>query len=129
MHYLVLLGGDESLDPAPGTPEFDAMMAGYERFGELAGPTIRGGEALQPKATAATIRHGDGAPLVTDGPYAETTEAIGGSTSSRSTRWTTPSSWPRRSLRPRRAGSRCGRWSCGRPRRAPRSPASATWPH
>lgn len=78
MHYLVLLGGNESLDPEPGTPEFDAMMAGYERFGELAGPTIRGGEALQPTATAATIRHGDGAPLVTDGPYAETTEAIGG---------------------------------------------------
>ena len=78
MHYLVLLGGDESLDPAPGTPEFDAMMAGYARFGELAGPTIRGGEALQPAATSATVRHGDGAPLVTDGPYAETAEAIGG---------------------------------------------------
>ena len=78
MHYLVLLGGDESLDPDPGTPEFDEMMAGYQRFGELAGPNIRGAEALQPTATAATIRHGDGAPLVTDGPYAETTEAIGG---------------------------------------------------
>ena len=78
MHYLALLGGDESQDPQPGTPAFDGMMAGYERFGELAGHAIRGGEALQPTTTAATVRQGDGSPLVTDGPYAETSEAIGG---------------------------------------------------
>ena len=78
MHYLALLGGDESADPEPGTPSFDEMMAGYARFGELAAHAIRGGEALQPTATAATVRHGDGSPLVTGGPYAETAEAIGG---------------------------------------------------
>ena len=78
MQYLALLGGDESLDPTQGSPEWDAMLVGYRRFGTIAGDAIVAGEALQPTATAATVRHGDGAPLVTDGPYAETSEAIGG---------------------------------------------------
>lgn len=33
---------------------------------------------LQPVATAATVRFRDGRPLVTDGPFAETTEQLGG---------------------------------------------------
>ncbi len=80
MRYFALLGGDESVESQPGTPEWDADMAGYERFGELAGEAILGGEALQPAATSTTVRHGDGAadPLVTTGPFAETTEALGG---------------------------------------------------
>jgi hypothetical protein len=78
MRYLALLGGDESVGPAAGTPEFDAMMEAYMRFGETAGDAIVGGEALQGAATASTIRHGDAEPLVTSGPYAETAEALGG---------------------------------------------------
>jgi len=78
MRYLALLGGDESKNPAPGTPEFDAMMQAYRRFGETAADAIVGGEALEGAATATTIRHGDSEPLVTAGPYAETVEALGG---------------------------------------------------
>jgi len=37
-----------------------------------------GGEALQPPGTAATLRFRDGKVLVTDGPYVETKEQIGG---------------------------------------------------
>jgi hypothetical protein len=37
-----------------------------------------GGEALQPPGTAATLRFRDGKVSVTDGPYAETKEQIGG---------------------------------------------------
>jgi len=37
-----------------------------------------GGEALQGPATAATLRWKDGRVAVTDGPYAETKEQIGG---------------------------------------------------
>ncbi|RYD34037.1 MAG: YciI family protein [Verrucomicrobiaceae bacterium] len=37
-----------------------------------------GGEALQPPQTAATLRWQDGKVAVTDGPYAETKEQIGG---------------------------------------------------
>ena len=34
--------------------------------------------ALQPPHTAKTIRHRDGKPVVTDGPYAESKEVLGG---------------------------------------------------
>jgi hypothetical protein len=79
MRYFVLLGGDETHGAEPGTPEWDAELAGYGRFDELAGDAIQGGEALQPAATSTTVRHGDGAgPLVTTGPFAETVEALGG---------------------------------------------------
>lgn len=37
-----------------------------------------GGEALQPARTAVTLRFRDGKVAVTDGPYAETREQIGG---------------------------------------------------
>jgi hypothetical protein len=78
MRYLALLGGDESAGPAPGTPEFETLLARYGQFGEAAGDAIVGGAALEGAATATTIRHGDAEPLVTSGPYAETAEALGG---------------------------------------------------
>ncbi len=79
MRYLALLARDESEIPAPGTPERDASHAGYVRFAQMAADAILAGEALQPAATARTVRHGDGGePLVTSGPYAETTEALVG---------------------------------------------------
>jgi hypothetical protein len=37
-----------------------------------------GGEALQPAPNAATVRYRNGQALVTDGPYAETREQLGG---------------------------------------------------
>lgn len=78
MHYLVLLYGDETAAAQPGTPEFDAEMAGYVAFGELAEKAIRGGAALHLTDQARTIRHTGGTVTVTDGPFAETTEALGG---------------------------------------------------
>lgn len=78
MRYLVSLFGDEALDPEPGSPESDAEMTEYGAFDEKAGPAIVGGEALQPSATASTVRSGSGDPLVTAGPFTETTEVIGG---------------------------------------------------
>jgi len=38
----------------------------------------KGGEALQPIATATTVRVRDGGTLTTDGPFAETKEQLGG---------------------------------------------------
>jgi hypothetical protein len=38
----------------------------------------KGGEALQPIATATTVRVRDGERLTTDGPFAETKEQLGG---------------------------------------------------
>lgn len=76
--YLVLLYGDETLDPAPETPEFDAMMAGYAAFDEVAASATVGGEALLGNADCRTIRHDGGRVLITDGPFAETVEGLGG---------------------------------------------------
>jgi hypothetical protein len=53
-------------------------MAGYQRFGETAGERIGGGAALHPTATATTLRLRDGERLLTDGPFAETREQLGG---------------------------------------------------
>jgi hypothetical protein len=78
MEYLVLLYGDEAGSPSPGTPEWDEDMVGFDAFGELAGEHIVGGEALESATTTITIRPGDGGPVVTNGPFAETTEVLGG---------------------------------------------------
>jgi hypothetical protein len=78
MQYLVLLYDDETAMAMPGTPEFDAELAGYEAFGELAGPAIVGGEALEPSNTTRTIRIEEGRVTVTDGPFAESAEVLGG---------------------------------------------------
>lgn len=39
---------------------------------------FKGGEALQPPNTAMTLRYTDGRVVVTDGPFAETKEQLGG---------------------------------------------------
>lgn len=78
MRYLVLLYADEAHVPQPGTDEFDADMAAFAAFDELAGDAVLGGEALDSVTTARTIRHDGGAVRVTNGPFAETTEVLGG---------------------------------------------------
>ena len=78
MLYLALLYGDQDLGTQPGTPEWDQEMAGYIAFGENYDDAIRGGAALHETQYAVTVRSGTGAPLVTTGPFAETTEVIGG---------------------------------------------------
>jgi hypothetical protein len=50
------------------------IMEGHRAFGAKYGERIKGGEALQPAASAKTIRGGS----VTDGPFLETKEALGG---------------------------------------------------
>jgi hypothetical protein len=78
MRYLALLGRDEATMPEPGTDAFADLMTGYARFSERNGEAIVGGAALQVADTAVTIRAGDGGQFVTDGPYAEAAEAVGG---------------------------------------------------
>lgn len=77
MQYLTLLYDDPSTMTGPGDPAFDEDMAGFDRFGEIAADAIVGGEALESPDLAVTLRHGDDVAL-TDGPFAETTEVLGG---------------------------------------------------
>ena len=72
--YLVLIFQEET-DYDPNSP----MMAEHMAFGEKHGKSLRGGNALQPQATATSIRSdGAGGFTVTDGAFAETKEALGG---------------------------------------------------
>ena len=79
MQYLLLIYGEE---PSQAAPE-DLMAAEYEAYGEFTA-FLRGrnamlaGEALEPTSTATTVRVVDGKTLATDGPFAETKEALGG---------------------------------------------------
>ena len=50
----------------------------YRAFGTEHAAAIKGGNALQPTQAAATVRVRDGKPVVTDGPFAETKEQLGG---------------------------------------------------
>jgi hypothetical protein len=77
--YLLLIYGQEP--PAPPTPaQMEAMFNEYEAFtvGIQKQGILRGAEALEPTAAATTVRVRDGKSLVTDGPFAETKEALGG---------------------------------------------------
>lgn len=68
-------------DVDPTKPEAGPMMEDYNEFGAAAQAVIRGGAALYPTATATTVRvtGGKGGDIVTtDGPYAETKEALTG---------------------------------------------------
>jgi len=56
--------------------ERNAMLGEYMALAEL--PGVRGSNQLQPTSTATTVRVEDGRTLTTDGPFAETKEALGG---------------------------------------------------
>ena len=80
MRYLMMICGDESSVQALGAEEGAAMMAEYGTFMEEMGrrDLLRGGERLRPTTDATTVRVRDGETLVSDGPFAETKEQIGG---------------------------------------------------
>ena len=76
--YLILIYGQESA-AAPTPEQWDWMMRAHGQFAQAIdrqGGKILGGEALQPTATATSIRN-DGQ-AVTSGPFVETREALGG---------------------------------------------------
>jgi hypothetical protein len=78
MQYALLIYEDETFWQSTRPEQMGQMMDGYRRFGEEVGERIKGGEALQPTATATTVRVRDGERLLTDGPFAETREQLGG---------------------------------------------------
>jgi hypothetical protein len=55
-----------------------AEMKEYEDFGKQFGKAIKASNALQPTATAKTVRLRNGKTATTDGPFAETKEQLGG---------------------------------------------------
>jgi len=78
MKYAILIYSNEARDTFDRLPEEEqrAVMGEYFALSEL--PTTVGGAQLQPAATATTVRVEDGSTLLTDGPFAETKEVLGG---------------------------------------------------
>ena len=80
MKYLCLIYDDESKWGTMPKEQADAMMGEYFAFTEgvkKSGHYV-GGEALQPTHTATSVRVRQGKISTTDGPFAETKEALGG---------------------------------------------------
>ena len=79
MRYLLLIYTEEPTEePAP-----DVMAAELEAYNAFTREVTKrgvmlGGEALHPTTAATTVRVRDGEVLATDGPFAETKEALGG---------------------------------------------------
>ena len=82
--YAALIYGPETTPETVSEAEWAATMKLYNDFGETAGAAgvLGGGEALESSANAVTVHVKGGAKggevVVTDGPFAETKEVLGG---------------------------------------------------
>src|SRR5206468_579149 len=65
---------DESAPQASGSE----VSSPYRDFMTRQADVLRGGAALEPSSTATSLRPGSGGPAVTDGPFAESKEVLGG---------------------------------------------------
>ena len=79
MRYLLLIYTAEPTGSAPT----DEMLAESAKYGEFTQWTrdngmFQAGEALHPTSAATTVQVREGRTITTDGPYAETKEALGG---------------------------------------------------
>ena len=83
MRYLLLI--HQGTTPTPRDPEAwgrlsedeqRAVYADYQALNET--PGVTPGLAMEPPEAATTVRVEDGRTLVTDGPFVETKEALGG---------------------------------------------------
>ena len=68
---------DPSTVPPEQWQEITEAYNGFTRDARAAGVMLSG-DALQPTSMATTVRVRDGKTLTTDGPFAETREALGG---------------------------------------------------
>jgi hypothetical protein len=77
--YLVLIYETEGGPLQERSAELQAEYAKHWTFIEKRADAIVAGEALQPTSTATSLhRNGSGGYTVTDGPFVETKEALGG---------------------------------------------------
>jgi hypothetical protein len=82
MKYMLLI--HQGTTPTPPSEEWDrlsqeeqgAVYGAYKAINET--PGVTAGLWMQPPETATTVRVADGRTLTTDGPFAETKEALGG---------------------------------------------------
>ena len=80
MQYLILIYGDEDGGAAATPDVVDRVMGEYWAYTTAINDegVSLGGNALEATSTAKTITVGDDGVTVTDGPFAETREQLGG---------------------------------------------------
>ena len=80
MQYILLIYHNEQQWKGVSEAERGKVMAEYGAFTEaiVKSGQYRAGDELQPTAMATTVRVRDGKTMVTDGPFAETREQLGG---------------------------------------------------
>jgi hypothetical protein len=76
MQFLALIHGNEAEWASLSDDERNALYQRYMDFGQ--NDKVIGGAELQATSAATTVRLRNGDRLVTDGPYAEVKEALGG---------------------------------------------------
>jgi hypothetical protein len=77
--YLILIHGSEQEWDAQTPEELAAKEAGHIAFSAAAAPGRLYGAELESVTTATTLRASGGdSPIITDGPFLETKEALGG---------------------------------------------------
>jgi hypothetical protein len=80
MEYLIINHSEEYEGPEPGSPEFGEMMGQWMAYNQMLidnGHWV-GGASLTPSAAATSVAKSGDSIKVTDGPFAETKEQIGG---------------------------------------------------
>jgi hypothetical protein len=80
MQYLLLIYGAESVWDGKTEADRDKVLKEYNQFTQSIAQSgqLRGANELNLTSTAKTVRVRDGKDLVTDGPFAETKEQLGG---------------------------------------------------
>ena len=77
--YMILIYGDQQQWDAMSPQQWQEYGAGHAAFVAAGGAAILGGEQLSSTTTATTVRAGaTGNVTVTDAPFLETKEALGG---------------------------------------------------
>ncbi|MGW0248659.1 YciI family protein [Nocardia goodfellowii] len=77
MKYVLLICDDETSAPSMAEIAADPAYRAYSAEVDRRGKSL-GGARLRPVADATTVRVRDGETLVSDGPFAETKDFIGG---------------------------------------------------
>jgi hypothetical protein len=78
--YMLLIYGDPAKGPAEGSPEAEAQFKEWFAYTEglRESGAFVSGDPLEPPSTATTVAVRNGDRVVTDGPFADTKEWLGG---------------------------------------------------
>ena len=80
MQYMLLIYSNEAAAATATPEEMGTLMAEYNAFTAAVAQrgAMKGGDALHDTSKATTVRTKNGKHVITDGPFAETKEQLGG---------------------------------------------------